>query len=152
MLPADIVVGKPGKLAVQRYGSQDTMEPELVFFDQINPVGGNRRYAAFPGKGIAAGHLKAGGHFYIEIISAIPLEYLEEFRIIGKNNEPVALFSDFPDQVEAVITMAGGNNSAKIGISLRGFNQQDRTPFPKYEFAPHDRRNAPFLCCLEKKD
>jgi len=128
------------------------MEPELVFSHQVGSIGGNRGNAAFAGKGIAPGHLKAGGHFYVKIISAIPLEDLKEFKIIGKNNEPFALFPDSPDQIKAFIAVSGGDDPGKIGISLGGFDQEDRPSFFAYEFAAHDRSNAHFLDGLEKKD
>ena len=99
----------------------------LTRYTRLVANGGN---AAFAGKGIAAGHLIAGRHLYKKVFCAVLFEGLEQFEIIGKNDEPFALFSECPDQVKVLVAVAGRDDPGEVGISLRVFDQQDRPRCP----------------------
>ena len=152
VFPADILRGQAGELAVQGYGPEDAMEPELVFSNEIHPVRGHRRNFCSAGKGIALGHPVTGRHFDKEIFYAVPLEGFEEFEIVGQNHETAPVFSEGSREIKGLVTVAVGDDPGKIGIPMRVFDQKKRAPFISDEFATHDGLDSRFLGGLDKKN
>ena len=53
----------------------------------------------------------------------VPLEGLQEFEIIGKDNKAFASLFQCPDEVKILLAMAGRENAGKIGVSCPVFYQ-----------------------------
>jgi len=66
VLPARVLIGQSGELAVHGHGPEDRVEREMVLCDEIDPVGGHGRDGGFSGKAMAGDHSVAWGHLHVD--------------------------------------------------------------------------------------
>jgi len=152
VLPAGILTGQTGKLAVQGHGPKNTVKLKLIFFDQIDPVGAQGGNPALAGKGIALMHIIARGHFHKEILYAVSFKGLEQPEIVGKDDKPLTPLFQGLDQVEVLTAVPVGYHAAEIGIPIAVSDQQDRPVPIGRKLTSHNGLDTHFLGCLEKKD
>ena len=70
-------------------------------------------------------HFRTRRQFNEQIFLRMPLPLSKRRLIIGEDNQPGAVLSDGPNEVERFVAMAGGEDAAEVAIPGRCFRQQD---------------------------
>ena len=67
---------------------------------------------------------RPGCQLHVEILSRLATPGGERRLTIGQNDEPCAMLRDGLDEVERVIAVPSGENSAEVGVPHRSLREQ----------------------------
>ena len=126
------VVGQSGECGVQRNGTQEPVASVVGWSQELRAGRCDRRQRGSAAECQGISHFRTRRQFNEQIFLRMPLPLSKRRLIIGEDDQPGAVLSDGPNEVERFVAMAGGEDAAEVAIPGRCFRQQDgavsRTP------------------------